>query len=72
MANPVPKNQLEFDRDATHQVSKLDTHLTHGCMADFSHFWSVRRARSGLFGVKNARFMAFSEHALSAPGEAVT
>lgn len=31
-------------RDATHRTRNLDTHLTHGCIQLFCHFW---RQRSG-------------------------
>ena len=29
-------------RDTTYRASKLDTHLTHGCIQLFRHFWRLR------------------------------
>ena len=29
-------------RDTTYRASNLDTHLTHGCIPLFRHFWRVR------------------------------
>ena len=31
-------------RDTTYRASNLDTHLTHGCIQLFRHFWSKRFA----------------------------
>ena len=31
-------------RDTSYRASNLDTHLTHGCIPLFRHFWSKRIA----------------------------
>lgn len=38
-----PENQSQKrGRDTTYRTSNLDTHLTHGCILLFRHFWRVR------------------------------
>lgn len=44
MSEPVVFQARLRGRDATHRTRNLDTHLTHGCMQLFRHFW---RQRSG-------------------------
>ncbi len=38
--NPENRSQKR-GRDTTYRTSKLDTHLTHGCIPLFRHFWRV-------------------------------
>lgn len=39
--NPENESQKR-GRDTTYRASNLDTHLTHGCIPLFRHFWRVR------------------------------
>ena len=39
--NPETSSQKR-GRDTAYRASNLDTHLTHGCIQLFRHFWRVR------------------------------
>ena len=39
--NPDTSTQKR-GRDTTYRASNFDTHLTHGCIPLFRHFWRVR------------------------------
>ena len=49
--------------DATHRASKLDTHLTHGCIQCLRHFSRVRRECLKSTAQKSAVSARFSESA---------
>jgi hypothetical protein len=61
-----------FGHDATHQASKKDTHLTHGCMAQFRQFSRVRRECADGGGIKNRAIAPFSESARRTLGKVAT
>jgi len=50
--------------DATHRASNSDTHLTHGCMAQFRQFSRVRRGCAATANLQNRALAAFFEGAL--------
>ena len=42
MPGSPEKSSQKRGRDTTYRASNLDTHLTHGCIQLFRHFWRVR------------------------------
>lgn len=60
----------ENGRDTSYRTSKLDTHLTHGCIQLFRHFSRVRQG-CAIFLEKRSRAIApFLEGALRTLAEA--
>ena len=56
--------------DATHRANNSDTHLTHGCMADFRQFWRVRRECATMAHRQHGAIPGFFESAARTPKEA--
>ncbi len=49
--------------DATHRANNSETHLTHGCIPLFRHFWRVRRECADLADGRTGAFARFFESA---------
>ncbi len=50
-------------RDAAHRTRNLDTHLTHGCIQLFRHFWRQRRGSAAPGGPGTYAFQPISKAA---------
>ena len=55
--------------DATHRASNSDTHLTHGCMAQFRQFSRVRRGCAAKADLQSRAIAALFEGAPRTLGE---
>ena len=58
------QKQRKEGRDATHRASNLDTHLTHGCILLFRHFWRVQSECAEVASFQSRAIAAFSASAL--------
>ena len=53
MSGNLETSRQRRGRDTTYRASNLDTHLTHGCIPLFRHFWSKRFAFASRLCVRN-------------------
>jgi hypothetical protein len=56
--NPAKLSQKR-GRDTTYRASNFDTHLTHGCIPLFRHFWRVRSECAAKARLENRALPAF-------------
>lgn len=59
MSDNLKKPSQKRGRDTTYRASNLDTHLTHGCIQLFRHFWRVRSECAASAGLKNGALPMF-------------
>lgn len=59
MSDNPEKPSQKRGRDTTYRASNFDTHLTHGCIPLFRHFWRVRSECAAKARLENRALPAF-------------
>ena len=70
MPDPVAQVARLQGCDATHRADNSDTHLTHGCIAQFRHFLRVREECANIAAPTKHAIVPFFESAPRTLGEA--